>query len=108
MGWSKGAVVIIKHGDKEMADAIENGIHIKKATDKEIEELKKQLKEEKRKNDLTSIHDNRVTNERIAGLNNNAVSAKKHCLFIQWIIGGFALLIYGFSLFVDKYLIIRE
>lgn len=33
MAWSKGAVVVVKRGDTEIADAIESGININKTTD---------------------------------------------------------------------------
>lgn len=32
MAWSKGAVVIVKRGDPEMGDTIENGLNIQKTT----------------------------------------------------------------------------
>ena len=43
MSWKKGAVVIIKHGDEDFADAIEDGLNIQKVTPGEVEELKQEI-----------------------------------------------------------------
>ena len=39
--WSKGAVVIVKRGDAEMADAIENALCTKATTPEEYEEMER-------------------------------------------------------------------
>jgi hypothetical protein len=42
MSWSKGAVVIVKRGDQEWGDAIEDALDVKRASNKELEELRKE------------------------------------------------------------------
>lgn len=115
MSWKKGAVVIIKHGDEDFADAIEDGLNIQKITPGEVEELKQEIeklkkenKELRRANEMMKIHDTRFTNEAIDNLTdkykNNYRTPPK---WAKIIMDGVAVIIYWISMFIDKYLVIK-
>lgn len=95
MPWSKGAVVIVKHGDHEMADAIEQGIAIYKASKAEVEEMER---------DLTFLRkrDRQYWNEMIDEANElygrNRIPPK----WAKKLVEGFAFLVYHFSMFVEN------
>lgn len=99
--WSKGAVVIVKHGDTEMANAIEKSLDIrlkdpKMLTDSERAEydLLKKAKSDKLRAMIAE-------NEEEYGY--NWVPPK----WAEKIVGAFALIVYGISVFIDRYLRIK-
>ena len=114
MAWKKGAVVIVKRGDEEWADAIEEVLDIQKASRKELEELEnenKELenenKELKRSKDMTKIHDDKFTDNMIAKLEREYGNHWTPPKWVRWILEAVAFVVYWISLFVDKYLVIK-
>lgn len=107
MAWKKGAVVIVKRGDEEWADAIEEGLNIQKASRKEVEELKNENKDLKRSNELTKIHDDKFTDNMIAKLEREYGNSWVPPKWAKWILEGVAFIVYWISVFVDKYLVIK-
>ena len=95
MPWSKGAVVIKKHGDEEMADAIEKAINVKKASDKEINELERENTFMK-KRVVKSLEEKIADAEEKYG--HNWVPPK----WMKPIVSLFSLIEYGFALLVEK------
>jgi hypothetical protein len=101
--WSKGAVVIIKRGDEAMADIIAKGLNVEESVAEnadEIENLKMQnyfLKKRVRKTTDLMIQDARVQ----YGYNWTPPKWANH------IVRGFALIVYGVSIFVDKFMRIK-
>lgn len=95
--WSKGAVVIIKHGDEEIANGIESGISLKQP--KPLNECKTELAAEARKADIAA----KILKAEIDyGYNPDPPK------WARKIVGVFALIIYGITLFIDKYLKIKD
>lgn len=94
MAWSKGAVVIKKHGDEEWANEMEKVLNIQKAADKEKEELE-------RDNTFMKKHIVEGLEQKIfdAELNYgyNWVPPK----WAKGIVEAFAFIVYHFSVFVD-------
>ena len=103
MPWKKGAVVIVKRGDKEWADAIEEALseRIKRANKEEIDEMEMELV-------FLRKRDNEYWNEMIeeaeAKYGENYIPPK----WIQKIVSGFAFVMYYIGKFIDKYLKIKE
>lgn len=101
--WSKGAVVIVKRGDEAMADMITKGLKVEKSVvenNDEIEALKTQnffLKKRVRKTTDLMIQDARVQ----YGYNWTPPKWANH------IVRGFALIVYGVSIFVDRFMRIK-
>ena len=102
--WSKGAVVIIKRGDEAMADIITKGLNAesdsKTNTDDDIETLKMQnyfLKKRVRKTTDALIEDARIQ------YGYNWTPPK----WANYIVRGFALVVYGVSVFVDRFMRIK-
>ena len=100
MPWSKGAVVIKKYGDEEWSDAIEKTINIKKASDKEKEELE-------RENTFMKRHVKESLEQKIANAERdygyNWIPPK----WMKPIMDILALIAYGVALFFDKFLTLR-
>lgn len=107
MSWSKGAVVIVKRGDQEWGDAIEDSLNIKKASDKELEELRNENEALKRDKDLGSIHDNKFTNLAIESLKTQYKHKKEPPKWAKIVMEGFAFIVYLISVFFDKFLTIK-
>ena len=110
MAWNKGAVVIVKHGDEDMANAIEGGLNVKKISvgqSEELEQLKKENEDLKRDKELSKIHDDNNTDALIADLDANYGYNWTPPKWMEPIRSAFALVIYGITLFVNKYLIIK-
>lgn len=107
MAWKKGAVVIVKRGDQEWGDAIEDALNVKKASDKELEELRKENEELKRDKELTKNHDTRFTNMAIQDLKDKNEYYKTSPPWLRVIKEGFAFVIYWISVFWDKYMTIK-
>ena len=108
MAWKKGAVVIVKRGDEDWADAIvEKGLKIQKVSDKEIEELRNENEKLKCANEMTKIHDTRFTNAVIQNLSIENDYYPTRPKWLRIIMEGFALIVYWISLFADKYLVIK-
>lgn len=100
--WSKGAVVVIKKGDVDFADAIENGVTANKLVPK------KDVEETERENAF-------MKKRYIESLENDIAAAQLQYghnrvtpVWLKPIEGLFALIIYGISVFVDKYMTIKE
>lgn len=100
--WSKGAVVIVKRGDEEMANAIERGLDIRLKDPKTLTEgeraeydLLKKAKSDKLKAMIAE-------NEEEYGYNWTPPK------WAEKIVGAFALIVYGISVFIDRYLRIKE
>ena len=107
MPWEKGAVVIVKRGDQEWGDAIEDALGVKKESDKELEELRKENEELKRDKELSKNHDTRFTDRAIQDLNYSDEYYKTPPKWLRIIKEGFAFVIYWISVFWDKYLTIK-
>lgn len=98
--WSKGAVVIIKHGDEAMADAMEKGLDIR---------YTKGVKDEKTcKTELAALARQEEIAAKIADAQANYGYNWTPPKWANKIIGVFALIVYGVSVFIDKYLRIKE
>ena len=101
--WSKGVVVIIKRGDEAMADMMTKGLNIEESVAEnadEIENLKMQnyfLKKRVRKTTDLMIEDARLQ------YGYNWTPPK----WANYIVRGFALVIYGVSIFVDRFMRIK-
>lgn len=104
--WSKGAVVIVKRGDEAMADAIEKGLDLipYKPNDinlQEVEDLKR---------------DNYFLRKKSKEATDKMIADARELYGYNWtpprwankIVEGFAFIVYLFSMFVDKFLIIKE
>lgn len=101
MPWSKGAVVIVKRGDQEWADAMEQALAIKRASKEEIAEME-------RENTLLKTRMSKELEEKIADADRmygyNFVWPK----WLDPITGFFALIIYGIACFWDRFMTIKE
>lgn len=95
MPWSKWAVVIKKHGDKEWADAIEKAINVKKASDKEIEELERENTFMKKR--VTESLEEKIADAE-AKYGYNWVPPK----WMKPITDVISLIEYGFAILIDK------
>ena len=97
--WSKGAVVIVKHGDEAMAEALEKGLDIRYRDTTPIEK--------KCKYELMELRQSRRFKEEIEELDRlygyNWVPPK----WAKGIVEVFALAVYGVSIFIDRYLRIK-
>ena len=106
MSWSKGAVVIVKHGDQEWADAIEKSMNIQKASIKEVEEMQKSNK--------YCFFPKRHTVDELKQMIDDAERQYgrkwwwNRPKWVKPIAEGFAFIVYHFSLFVNKYMTIKE
>ena len=107
MSWSKGAVVIVKRGDQEWGDAIEDSLNIKKASDKELEELRNENETLKRDKDLGSMHDDKFTDLAIQSLREKYKHKKEPPKWAKIVMEGFAFIVYWISVFFDKFLTIK-
>lgn len=107
MSWSKGAVVIVKRGDQEWGDVIEDALDVKRASNKELEELRKENEELKRDKELARNHDTRFTNKAIQDLKDENEHYKTPPKWLRVIKEGFAFIVYWISVFWDKYLTIK-
>ena len=96
--WSKGAVVIVKRGDEAMADALERGLDIRYSDDTS--------KEQKCKYELMEITRSEKLQRQIEELEE---MYGYNWTPPRWAKGMsvFALIIYGISVFIDKYLRIK-
>lgn len=104
MSWSRGAVVILKSGDQEIGDALENALVVRRATDEDLKQFEKALMERK----LTKIHDTRFTNFMIEDLEYRYGKIKKPIpKWLDKLLSPFTLMLYWVSLFTDKYLVIK-
>lgn len=100
--WSKGAVVVVKKGDPEFADAIEKGVTANKMvpkkdmeeTERENAFMKKRYKE--------SLENDIATAQIQYG--HNWVTPT----WLKPLAGLWALIVYGISVFVDKFMTIKE
>lgn len=99
--WSKGAVVVIKRGDKEMADAIVDGLDIQLASPEELENLRRDNTFLKRRT-AKDIQKKIEEAEELYGYNWTPPK------WARWFFDFVALIEYGVAVFVDKYLIIKD
>ncbi len=98
--WSKGAVVIVKRGDEAMADAMASSFEEDREKDpltNEERAWKDLLSQAKEDAVLAKIADAQATYGR------NYIPPK----WAKKIVEGFAFIVYGISIFVERYLVIR-
>ena len=103
--WKKGAVVIVKHGDEAMANAMASVFDEKKDEDIEVNEDPNYDKTWK---DL-------LYKSKKDAIDAAILDAKEHYehnwtppKWAKRIVECFALVVYGVCVFIDKYLVIRE
>ena len=97
----KGAVVIVKHGDENIANALEKGIIKRFDLSPENEDLKRDYTFLKKRDRI--YWSNKISDaERYYGHNPSYPS------WATPIISVFAFIIYLISVFIDKYLTIKE
>lgn len=101
MPWKKGAVVIIKRGDQEWADAIEQAILERKTSKEELDEMEMHLVFLKKRD---AEYWKEMIEEAEAMYGENYIPPK----WIQKIVSGFAFIMYYIGRFIDKYLKIKE
>ncbi len=89
--WSKGAVVVVKRGDKAMADAIEKGLDIRYTNNDRYDLVKNRDR----------LYWQAKIDEAQLYYGTNPAPPPK---WARKIVAGFAFIVYGFSVFVDKYL----
>lgn len=94
---TKPGVVIIKHGDKEVTDAIEKGIGVGMYT-------KEQMTEVQRERDFYKKHIIEELEEKIADAEARHGYNYIPPTWAQKVIGVYALIMYGVQKFIDKYL----
>ena len=93
--WSKGAVVVVKRGDETMANSMEKALMPKR----DNKTCKTELAAIARQKDIAE----KIVDARIKyGYNWVPTGWAKKA------IEGFALIIYGISVFIDRYLTIKE
>ena len=97
---SKGAVVIVKHGDKEIADAIEQGLDVRYP--------KENRDEHTCKTELAAIARQKDIAEKYEKAKAQRDPIKIESKVKQRIKEGFALIVYVVSVFIDKFLRIKE
>lgn len=98
MPWSKGAVVIKKHGDEEWADVIEKSLNIKRASDKEL----KELEELRRDNTFMKKH---IVDDLEAKIADAEAKYGHNWIPPKWmkpIVDVISLIEYGFAILIDK------
>ena len=99
--YSKRAVVVVKRGDEAIADAIERGLPIRYVDDETMEI--------RNKYGLLKRRDKRYWKQKIEEANAMyGDTPKVRRPWVQKSREGLAFIIYGISLFVDKYMIIHE
>lgn len=95
--WTKGAVVVIKRGDEEMANAITEGSGVKTVNSKDYNDLET-AHELLRRRRTEDILDDIIDAEEEYG--HNWVPPK----WAKWIFEGMAFVVYWVCIFIDKYL----
>ena len=98
--WNKGAVVIVKRGDEAMANAMASPFekdHEKESLSNEERAWKDLLSQAKEDAVLAKIADAQATYGR------NYIPPK----WAKKIVEGFAFIVYGISIFVERYLVIK-
>lgn len=106
MPWSKGAVVIKKHGDQDWADAMAKTLDIQRASNKEVEELREENKELKRDNEFMKKHIVESLEVKMANAELQYGHKWTPPKWAKRIMEGFAFIVYHVSLFIEKYLIL--
>lgn len=99
--WSKGAVVIVKHGDEEMANAMENALDIRLKDPKTLTGSERAEYDLLKKAKSDSLKAKIAESEEIYGYNWTPPK------WAEKIVGAFALVVYGISVFIDRYLRIK-
>lgn len=100
--WSKGAVVIVKHGDEAMADAMASSFEKKNDISDE------EWKHDKAWKDLLSEAKNDEIDLLIADAEIRYGHNWQPPAWAKHIVEGFAFIVYKICMFIDKYLVIRE
>lgn len=103
--WSRGAVVIIKRGDEALADAIEKGLDISSNVPEEA--ISEEIKNLKCENYFLRKKSSKAINEMIEEARELYGYNWTPPKWANRIVECFAFIVYWFSIFVDKYLIIR-
>ena len=105
--WSKGAVVIVRHGDEDMGNAIKDAVGTKMVPIDEVKKLEEDVKELERDNFFLRKRSSEAIMADILSAEikygRNFVPPKWAKKIWEWN----AFLIYHFSMFVDKYLVLR-
>lgn len=103
--WSKGAVVIVKHGDLAMADAIEKGVgsvqFVSPGLSHKDDDIRSRYGVMKKRDSETWRREIERAEQTYG---HNWVPPK----WAEKIVGFFALIIYWITMFIDKYLRIKE
>ena len=102
MAWSKRGVVIVKRGDQEWTDAIEQSMNIKLASQKELEELIKENEELRKQNEILRRIVAKATKRYIDDAERNYGYNWKPPKWANRIVGIFSYIIYKFSVFIDS------
>lgn len=99
--WSKGAVVIVKRGDDEIASAIEKALDIRTKDPKLLTKQERDEYDLLRRARSDKIREEIALAEEYYGY--NWVPPK----WAEKIVGAFALVVYGISVFIERYLRIK-
>lgn len=97
MGWTKGAVVIVKHGDDAIADAIEKGMDIQTYSKKEVKEME-------RENTFLKKRSVESLTKAIQDAENDYGYNWTPPKWAEWIISIWAFCTYHICTFIEKYL----
>ena len=95
MAWSKGAIVVVKHGDTDMANAIENGLSKMMVPKEQYDELE-------RDHTLGKIHDDRATDALIADLEARCKRKWNPPKWVDKIVVPYAFVVYWVDVFFKQ------
>ena len=98
MSINRGAVVIVKHGDQEIADAIERGLDIRYSDGRDKNTCKTELAAIARNKDIAKKIQDARDKYRVKKKRKEQGLVKNVLVFI----------VYAFTMFVDKYMRIKE
>lgn len=100
--WSKGAVVVVKHGDAALSNQMEQGLGFQSVSIKRLESLERDnffLRRIATRAEIKAIR----KAEAVYGKNPKPCAPWLRPLMDIW-----TLAVYGFSVFVDRYLTIKD
>lgn len=95
MAWSKGAVVIVKRGDQEWANAMEQTIAVRKASEMEVDELRRAY-------EIMKAGRERDIRNKMARLDDSQRRVRKPLRWTKPFREAAALIAYGLSLLSEK------
>lgn len=101
--WNKGAVVVIKHGDEQLANAIQNGVCSTMVPASDVNTLKRDY-------DLLKKRNTVYWSRKIRRAHRMYFEKPKKPLpnWTKPLIDIYALVVYGISMFVDKFMTIKD